>query len=213
MALGTYTELKTAIATFLHRDDASTYATDLVTLGEARLNRELRLLQMEQTSSVTLTSGNNYASLPTGFLDLIDFWYNTDLFHPAYVTIQKLEAIRTTSSVRPQAFAISNRIEFDSASDATYTMTMRHFKKFDIASDSTNWLLTNHPNAYLYTCLAEAVGLYKDDKRIPLWEAKAQGAMAEVFNLDSRARGKVTLRADDALLYASSRAYDINRDA
>lgn len=210
MAISTYTELKAAVASWLKRDDLTASIPDFITLGEERLKRDLNITQMETASSVTLTSGNNYASLPTGFIEHLEFHYNTDLYEPAYVTIQRLEASRTTGSGRPDYFAISNRIEFECPADQTYAMTMRHLSAWNIASTSTNDLLTNYPSAYLFTALAEAVPFLKNDARVPLWEGKAKAAIDSINAVSARVRSKAPLRADDALLLASGSSYDIN---
>ena len=41
MALDTYSSLKTAVATWLHRADLASYITDFVTLAEERISRDL----------------------------------------------------------------------------------------------------------------------------------------------------------------------------
>ena len=47
MALDTYTNLKTAIANFLARDDLTSEIDDFIDLTEAEFNRELRIRAME----------------------------------------------------------------------------------------------------------------------------------------------------------------------
>jgi hypothetical protein len=209
VSIATYTELKAAVASWAKRDDLTSTIPDLITLGEERLKRDLKLLQMETTSAVTLTSGNNYATLPTGFIDWIEFHYDADLHEPNFLNIQELERRRTSSTYRPEHFSISGRIEFESAADATYAMTMRHYTVWNIASTSTNWLLTNHPSAYLFTALAEAEPFLKNDKRVALWEAKAKAAIDAINGVDIRVRSKAPLRVDDGLL-ASGGDLDIN---
>jgi hypothetical protein len=45
MALDTYSNLKTTIANYLNRSDLTAYLGDFITLTEARLNRELRVIK------------------------------------------------------------------------------------------------------------------------------------------------------------------------
>lgn len=40
-----------------------------------------------------------------------------------------------------------------------------------------NWLLTAHPDIYLYGTLVEAAPFLKDDARVPVWEARLQDAI------------------------------------
>lgn len=48
MAITTYTELKSAIADFLNRDDLETVAPTFIALAEADINRRLRHWRMEK---------------------------------------------------------------------------------------------------------------------------------------------------------------------
>ena len=47
MAIGTYDELKTAVANWLDRDDLTDRIPEFISLAEARFNRVLRLRSME----------------------------------------------------------------------------------------------------------------------------------------------------------------------
>ena len=71
MALDSYTNLKTAIANFLARDDLSSEIDDFIDLTEADLNRRLRIRAMENVSSFTIDSETE--ALPTGFLQVRSF--------------------------------------------------------------------------------------------------------------------------------------------
>ena len=71
MALDSYTNLKTAIANFLARDDLSSEIDDFIDLTEADLNRRLRIRAMENVSSFTIDSETE--ALHTGFLQVRSF--------------------------------------------------------------------------------------------------------------------------------------------
>jgi hypothetical protein len=65
MAISTYTELKTAIANFLARDDLTSVIPDFIQLAEATMSRELETRSQEKRATATLTSGDEYIALPT----------------------------------------------------------------------------------------------------------------------------------------------------
>tara|TARA_R100001510_G_scaffold686_1_gene510 strand:- start:874 stop:1080 length:207 start_codon:yes stop_codon:yes gene_type:complete len=68
MAFDTFSNLKTAIANYLNRDDLTAFIGDFITLTESRLNRELRVREMiSSDTSTTTVSGTQSYSLPTGF--------------------------------------------------------------------------------------------------------------------------------------------------
>lgn len=207
MTISNYSELLNTLGRWTKRGDLDNDAADLVMMGEARLNRSLKLLQMEETATVTISSGNDYAALPTGMLEPIDFYY-TDT-EEQITKVNKIDRQRYRySSGKPSFYAVSKTLLFDCVANATYSPEMLFFKKWNIASDTTNWLLTNAPDAYVYASLAEAIPFIKDDKRIALWDAKAQKIIDDLNYLDTRAR-RANLRVDDAIV--SPGGFDITR--
>ena len=68
MAIGTYSELQTAVANWLDRDDLTDRIPEFIALAEAKMNRVLRISLMENVSTaLTMVSGTRDYSLPTGF--------------------------------------------------------------------------------------------------------------------------------------------------
>ena len=66
MALDNYSNLQTAIANFLARDDLTTEIVDFIALTEADFNRRLRVRAMENSSSFTIdTVSYTHLTLPT----------------------------------------------------------------------------------------------------------------------------------------------------
>jgi hypothetical protein len=49
-----------------------------------------------------------------------------------------------------------------------------------VTDSDTNWLLTQHPDLYLYAALVESAPYLKDDERIALWRAELDRRIAEV---------------------------------
>jgi hypothetical protein len=56
----------------------------------------------------------------------------------------------------------------------------------DLATNSTNWLLTRHPDLYLFASLVEAALYMQDDSRIPLWAEKASALLDAVQRSDDK---------------------------
>ena len=60
MAISNYTELQTAVANWLDRDDLTNRIPEFISLCEARFNRTLRLRAMETLdTSVSTVAGNS----------------------------------------------------------------------------------------------------------------------------------------------------------
>ena len=209
MAITTYAELQTAIALWLRPGSGSTTGlqlTDFITLFESRANRRLRLRVMESDESVVAVVGSRAIALPTGFIDPIGFWL-TDLDPREELIYSLPESLHvTTVETRPQYWAIDGtNIVFECESDAAYTAIFRMLKSFALSgSVTTNWLLTNHPDLYLYGSLLEAAPFVRDKDMISVWKAFVEEAFSDIENKEQRARGLAALRTDLSLTSTSN---------
>jgi hypothetical protein len=190
MAFTNYTELKTAVTNALHRSDLSTAVADFIALAEDKLNKRLRLRAME--NRVTASVSSEYVALPTGFLAMRNFQLNTTpRTRLEYATPEWLDVKYPDSSYtgQPKFYAfVGGEIQLAPAPDGTYTAEMSFYEKFDIATDSTNWLLTNAPRCYYYGALMEAAAYLVNDKRVPMWAQMLEAAIREVEGADSKDR-------------------------
>jgi hypothetical protein len=209
MALTNYTDLKASVATWLHRSDLTSEIVDFVTLGEKRLNRKLRLLQMENSDTVTLSAAADSIAFPTGFLEHIDLRYDSDDWQPTQHSIKDMHKFTDTATGRPNYYAVTSLYQFNRPADEEYSMTATYYKAWDLATDSTNWLMTNAPDAYLYATLLEAGAFIKDASRIQLWSEGLAQSINDLNRKDSMSRSKLSMRVDDG--FAPQRRFDINR--
>lgn len=217
MAIGTYSELKTAVANWTHRSSLTDRIPEFIALAEASMNRVLRTRTMETDNSLSLSSGARTVALPSGFeepisLRLVISGENRD--HLIRVLHKQLN-INTESSAarRPEYWAINGEnIEFPNNADQAYTLSLRCLSSSWALSDSTttNWLLTNHPDVYLYGTLIQASPYIVNDARIPTWERFYNKAIKEVQNNAARAKANVALRTDVPV--TSRGGYNINTD-
>ena len=53
----------------------------------------------------------------------------------------------------------------------------------------TNWLMTAHPDAYLFGSLAESGGYVQDDNALQKWIARRDALFEEIELLDKRSAG------------------------
>ena len=72
MAITTYSNLKTTIASYLNREDLTAYLGDFITLAESRLNRELRVREMVEINTSTIFGIYYYPTFNT----YLDFFLN-----------------------------------------------------------------------------------------------------------------------------------------
>lgn len=179
MALTTYTELRAAVADYLARSDLTNAIVDFITLAEAKLNGELRCRQMETRSTTTVDTTDDepeFISLPSDFQTMRRIRLSSVTGKPRLEFLNGAQADEYrygsgNTSGQPQYFTImGGELELLPTPDADYTVEMVYRAKLlPLASNSTNWLLTLAPDAYLYGALMEAAPYMNNDARIPTW--------------------------------------------
>ena len=200
MSISTYAELQTALSNWLDRSDLSARAPEFIALCEDTLNRRLRVRGMENRATATVSS--EYVALPTGFLEMRNFQLNTSPKQSLqYVTPEHIDKFWIGSTTgRPQFYTfIGGEIQLAPAPDGSYSAEMDYYEKLDLATDLTNWVLTNAPSVYLYGSLMASAPFLKDDKRISMWAQLFEKAVSELEVADSRERhsgGSLVMRSD-----------------
>jgi hypothetical protein len=205
MALTNYTTLQAALISALHRSDLAVAVPDFIALAEDKLNKRLRLRGMEER--VTATISSEYESLPDGFLAMRNFQLNTSpRTRLEFATPEWLDARYgdTANTGQPVFYTlVGGQIQFAPAPDGSYTAEMDYYKKLDIATDATNWVLTNAPRCYYYGALMEAAAFLVNDKRVPMWSQMLESAIQEVERADKSDRfpdSGLQMRADGAVV-------------
>jgi hypothetical protein len=204
MAIANYTDLKAAIASWLVRTDLTAVIPDFITLYESDANRRIRIRQNMLKTQITLSAGSAEASLPTGFLEEIELNYDDtaqSLTRSAFDIIDRIQTSDSTPG-RPALYAITaDKVTFETEADGDYTLNLRYYKKWDIAADTTNWLLTNAPDAYLFGAVAEAAMYLHDDRLLQIGISRRDAATDWVLKSDSRTKSS-RMTVDAALLVA-----------
>ena len=194
MAIGTFAQLKTAAANWLDRSDLNDRIPEFITLAEARFNRILRIRDMETVSTAISTSaGTREYNLPTGFVQMREFHLSTDPITPlAYITPEMMSRMQAGSTkAKPEVFTIiADKVRLGPNPDAVYTTSMLYYKAFTALSDSatTNDMLTNNPDVYLYGTLLEAEPFIMNDERVALWATAFRQAIDDIQNQDNKDR-------------------------
>jgi len=175
MSLATYTDLLSAVASWMNRTDLTTIIPDFVTIAESKIARDLRLRNQITAGTLTTSTTTRAVALPTGWLEFesvgIDGTPDTQCtFRPnEYLDLVFPEG---GASGRPIAYSIEGtNILFGPTPSSAYTVNISYYARFGaLASNSTNWLLTNHPNIYLYACLREGAFFTKDQAGAQQWD-------------------------------------------
>jgi len=207
MAIGTYSELQTAVANWLDRDDLTDRIQEFIALAEARMNRILRLaimLNVDETTlggATTLVGGTRNYALPSGYLQMLDFHLRTDpITTLSYITPENMNRMWAGSqSGRPEAYTIFSdnssgtpikKVKIGPSPDSAYDYSMMFYKKIDALSDSntTEQMLTDNPDVYLYGALLEAEPFLMNDQRVQLWATAFQESLKALQEQDNKDR-------------------------
>lgn len=189
----TYATLKTAIADFLNRDDLTSVIPTFIALAEADMQRKLRHWRMEERATAQLDT--QFSAIPADWVETIRFYLTTgetsrlELISQAEM-IDRKQADGNVNG-RPSYYAMTGaQFELYPIPDGTYASELLYFAKIPALSDSatTNWLLTNAPDAYLYGALIHSAPYLKDDARIQVWAALYQSAIDNLNTSSNDAR-------------------------
>jgi hypothetical protein len=204
VALANYTDLLAALAVFAERTDMTSVWPDLVRLAEIQAQLDCRLRLGETTVSATLTAAQDFLALPadcvrarTLRLDL-DPVRNVDIVSPDVFAWYREQYVGDVPMV---ALSQGLRLYLAPTPVAAHPYTLWYEQGIpSLASSTTNWLLTNFPNVYLYGTLVQAAGGYLgNDERGLAWKALYDLATQKVRALEWRAKaggGPLQMRPD-----------------
>lgn len=191
MALTTYAELKSSVGDWLNRTDLTTVIADFVSLAESQIERQLRTRQMIVRATASI--GTEYSAVPADFLETKSLKLNTNpVTALQFDTVDALDTLSNTtylSSGKPLRFSIvGGQIRVLPIPDGEYTAELVYYAKLTklSATNTTNWLLTQAPDVYLYGSLLQAAPYLQDDARIPVWSSLYQAGLDQLQIADDR---------------------------
>ena len=193
MAISTYSELNTAVANWLDRDDLTDRRPEFIALCEARFNRLLRIRAMEYKQTASTVAGQRNLALPTGFIQMRNLQMNASPIVPMqYVTPEIYDRLYgSTSTGTPEMYTIiADEMQLGPIPASAQTIEMLFYKKFNALTivDTTNWMITNAPDVYLYGCLLEAEPFIMNDPRVQLWATAFKQAITDMQEQDNKDR-------------------------
>lgn len=190
-----YSSLKTSIAAFLHREnDANVLAQvpTFISLREARFNRTLRTPYQEKRAYYTLTT--EFTSFPLDFVQmrtLIDQTTGEAIEYVSPGNFQRIKARNQPLTTLPSGnthyiFTMEDmqfRVLPVPTVSAPLVMEILYYAVIPALSDSntTNWLLTSHPDLYLFGSLITARDFVVTKPEVAaVWDARYKEAEAQL---------------------------------
>ena len=147
-----------------------------------------------ETNVTTATVGGTKAySLPTGYVQMREIHLATSPITPLqYLSPEMMYRVwGGSTSGKPSAYTIiGDDVYFGPTPDGVYNYTMTYYKTFDSLSDTTttNWVILNAPDVYLYGTLLQAEPFLMNDQRIPIWERGLRQALSDLQEQNDKDR-------------------------
>lgn len=183
----TYSGLVTSAGLWLERSDLGAMIPDFITMVEERLNRILRVPEMEATDTLTIADGS--ASLPTDLREIRHIY--TDLSCENEVVPVPLSTLRrdypvTAQTGTPMVYSVvGSDVHFRPApgDGDDDTLVLDYYQEIPALStdNEVNWLISKHPSIYLRGVLLEAEFYGWNDERLPLIKSAQDEAIDELM--------------------------------
>jgi hypothetical protein len=176
----TYTQLKADFMAWSARTDIEAKIPTMCALFEARVNRGLRVRQME--ASFTGTPVANVLPLPAGWLQWKRLW--PDAYADCPLQPQTLDIVYERTQGVPTHYAVDGtNVRFNGvgAVSGVYYQGVP-----SLVTNETNWLSVLAYDAYLFGVLAEVSTYIMDDAELAKHYARSQAVLDDVASADKR---------------------------
>lgn len=194
MAITSYSTLQTTVGDWLNRSDLTTVIPDFITLAEAQFNRTLRHRKMVERATATLDT--EYSAMPADWLESIRYQINTNpITVMEFVSPDQAALLKGaySTSGKPIFYSqIGQQFQVIPAPDSgsAYTGELTYYAKIPAlsAENTSNWLLADSPDIYLYGALLQSAPYLQDDQRLSIWAAIYQRLIDDLKVSDERSR-------------------------
>lgn len=198
-----YSELQDAIAAWLiNRTDLVAEIPWFIRMAEASFNRKLRTRQMINRSRVVAAA--RYVKLPSDWrkawnIQRVEDNFPLDYLSPAEMDKKRHELAQNQLLIGGSPVPTATFYSFfgdtlellpSPTEEDPVEIEMLYYGQVRPLTDQdpTNWLLTAHPDLYLYGALVHTAPFLKEDERIPVWKELFNEALAEANAEDADAK-------------------------
>ena len=206
MALdGTYAGLQASVADWLNRADLTAAVPDFIAMAEAQISRRLLM-----DGPVRMMMGRSDATIAAEFTDVPDDFMGartitvngadtaSGLLQLQIATpdeINDLKAFHANQDGSPRRFAVvGTSLQFWPWNGTGVAAELTYWQRIPaLAVNSSNWLLTLHPDAYLYGALLQAAPYLKDDARVTMWGEMFETILGDIIAADKIERSSAQI--------------------
>lgn len=195
MSFTNYTTFVAALTSFMDNTDADAQVDTFIDLAHARLNRLVRLDEMETMATASTVGGNRWVTKPTGYMGMrrLKITLGTGrVLGLDYVTPGKMDDTpEYNNQGAPAVFTIvSNRIRLGPIPNGVFELEMAYYANVAVLSGSntTNIFLAQIPDLLLYACMTEAGIWMRDPEMRTYWSAGFNDRYEETKTNDEMGR-------------------------
>lgn len=188
--ISTYSELQTSIADWLDREDLTTKIPDFIRLAEANMKRSIFTMGAEIVATTDTIPGLSRLPVPSDYIGIRGIKVEGGSVLKM-VSVDKLNAsYASDTSGSPIMFSItSDYFLLAPTPDSTYTIELDYYGFTPLSdTDTTNWILTKHPDVYLFGSLLEAKGYIMDIEKMAMWKSRYEDGLNEINERDRAER-------------------------
>lgn len=184
-----YSTLVSAIEDRMNDTALDSYVDEFIQMAEAMFNRRLNCIDMEGTATI---ASDNDLPLPTDYKGSMTIRIGNDKAPLKQLGPDDFQEKWRDTTGEPENFAIFGGIIHlgPDPGSTSYTVTMTYLRTLTALSstNTSNWLLEQHPDLYLYGSLLHAEFRGWNDERLPLINSAVEQMIAEINVHDARKR-------------------------
>jgi hypothetical protein len=191
---GTFTGLQASVADWLNRSDLTAQIPDFVALAEAQIGRRLLkdgpVRRMMCRTDATVAA--EFVAVPADFMGSRGLYLGGALTALEFVEPEKIverKALYPTQDGDPTVYTVvGGEFQFWPWTGlGTYAAELTYWQRIPALAtlnNQANWLLTLHPDAYLYGTLLQSAPYLKNDTRLQTWGTILETILGDIVAAD-----------------------------
>ena len=184
-----YATLQDFIAKELIRQDLTAEIPTFIQTCEADMSRRLYHPDMEGYSLLPIVGDE--AIMPADFRKLLNVQYGEDELKP--VSRREFDGLEALTGT-PEYYTLQgSQVILYPSPNSVGSLAIRYKRQVEALSDTntTNWILEDHPDAYLYGSLVRGAIYTHDPDKAAIWGQMYERAIADI-NMDGLNRLQTT---------------------
>lgn len=187
MALANYADLQASIANWLSRTDLGAVIPDFIALAESSIMTDVRL--RPTVTTLATVANQAHVALPADWLEFVYVKYNSDPLR--YIAPDVLRQNNLLTGDLAHYSVEGERLLLNPTPTSVLTLGVSyHAKLAALSATPTNWLLTAHPDVYLFKSMAMAYAYLQDEAKALGWDGQYDALCAKLKMVYAGSRSK-----------------------